>query len=54
MQRRRLRCPEHGVVTEAVDFARPGSRFTRDFEDLVVWLVTKVRMTTPSGPTVLV
>jgi hypothetical protein len=42
------------VVTEAVDFARPGSRFTRDFEDLVVWLVTKVRMTTPSGPTVLV
>ena len=26
MQRRRLRCPEHGVVTEAVAFARPGSR----------------------------
>ena len=46
MQRRRLRCPEHGVVTEAVDFARPGSRFTRDFEDLVVWLVTKADKTT--------
>ena len=46
MQRRRLRCPEHGVVTEAVGFARPGSRFTRDFEDLVVWLVTKADKTT--------
>jgi transposase len=34
------------VVTEAVDFARPGSRFTRDFEDLVVWLVTKADKTT--------
>lgn len=44
--RRRLRCPEHGVVTEAVDFARPGSRFTRHFEDLVVWLVTKADKTT--------
>ena len=46
MARRRLRCPEHGVVTEAVDFARPGSHFTRDFEDLVVWLVTKADKTT--------
>jgi transposase len=46
MQRRRLRCPEHGVVTEAVGFARPGSGFTRDFEDLVVWLVTKTDKTT--------
>jgi transposase len=46
MRRRRLQCPEHGVVTEAVDFARPGSGFTRDFEDLVVWLVTKADKTT--------
>ena len=46
MQRRRLRCPDHGVVTEAVPFARPGSGFTRDFEDLVVWLVTKADKTT--------
>jgi transposase len=46
MRRRRLRCPEHGVVTEAVRFARPGSGFTRDFEDLVVWLVTKADKTT--------
>ena len=41
MRRRRLSCPEHGVVTEAVPFARPGARFTSDFEDLVVWLVTR-------------
>lgn len=46
MRRCRLRCPEHGVLTEAVSFARPGSGFTRDFEDLVVWLVTKADKTT--------
>ena len=38
---RRLRCPEHGVLAESVPFARPGSGFTRDFEELVVWLATK-------------
>ena len=32
---RRLSCPEHGVRVEGVDFARPASRFTRDFEQLV-------------------
>ena len=36
----RLRCPAHGVVTEAVPFARAGSHFTRDFEDLVGYLAT--------------
>ena len=41
MRRRRLACPEHGVVNEAVPFARAGARFTTDFEDLVVWLVTR-------------
>jgi len=41
MRRRRLACPEHGVITEEVPFARAGARFTRDFEDLVVWLVTR-------------
>ena len=25
-----------------MDFARPDSRFTRDFEDLVAWLATKM------------
>ena len=44
--RRRLACPEHGVVTESVPFARSGARFTSDFEDLVVWLVTRSDKTT--------
>lgn len=43
---RRLRCPTHGVLTEAVPFARAGSRFTRDFEDLVAYLATKTDKTT--------
>jgi transposase len=38
LRRRRLRCPEHGVRAEGVPFARPGSGFTRDFEQLVGWL----------------
>jgi transposase len=38
---RRLRCPEHGALVEGVPFARDGARFTRDFEDLVAWLMTK-------------
>ena len=40
-RRRRLRCPTHGVIAEHVPFARPASGFTRDFEDLAVWLATK-------------
>lgn len=46
VRRRRLRCPEHGVLAEGVPFARPGSGFTRDFEQLVAWLVTKSDKTT--------
>jgi len=42
---RRLYCPVHGVITEGVPFARPGSRFTRDFEDLVGWLATTMDKT---------
>ena len=42
---RRLRCPEHGALVEGVPFARYGARFTRDFEDLVVWLMTKTDRT---------
>ncbi len=42
---RRLRCPEHGVHVEGVPFARDGARFTRDFEDLVCWLMTKTDRT---------
>ncbi|MGH3835941.1 MAG: helix-turn-helix domain-containing protein [Pseudonocardiaceae bacterium] len=46
VRRRRLRCPEHGVLTEGVPFARPASGFTRGFEQLVAWLVTKSDKTT--------
>ncbi|MGH3630818.1 MAG: ISL3 family transposase [Sciscionella sp.] len=46
VRRRRLRCPDHGVRVEGVPFARAGSGFTRDFEDLVAWLVTKTDKST--------
>ena len=42
---RRLRCPDHGVVVEAVPFARHGARCTRDADDLVAWLATKMDKT---------
>ena len=42
---RRLAYPTHGVRVEAVPFARPGSRFTRDFEDTVAYLATKTDKT---------
>lgn len=48
MLRRRLKCPDHGVVVQGVPFARPGARFSRDFEDLVAWLVTRADKTTVS------
>jgi transposase len=37
---RRVECPAHRVRREAVPFARAGSYFTRDFEDLVGFLAT--------------
>lgn len=42
---RRIDCPTHGARTEGVPFARPGSRFTRDVEDLVAFLATKMDKT---------
>ena len=48
MRRRRLACPSHGVITQAVPFARAGSGFTSDFEDLVVWLTIRADKTTVS------
>ena len=35
---RRIDCPDCGVVSEEIPWARPGSRFTRAFEDGCVWL----------------
>ena len=48
MLRRRLVCPEHGVVVQGVPFARHGSRFTTEFEDMIAWLVTRADKTTVS------
>ena len=42
---RRLRCPTHGVVVEGVPFARPAARLTRDFDDLLAWLATRMDKT---------
>lgn len=42
---RRLNCPEHGVVVEGVPFARVGSRFVADFENLVAWLASRMDKT---------
>ena len=39
---RRLRCPTHGVVVEAVPFARHGAKLTRDLDDLLAWLATRM------------
>lgn len=45
---RRLRCPKHGVVTEAVPWARHGSDFTRPLEDAVALLAQKTDKTAVS------
>ena len=42
---RRLRCPHHGVVVEGVPFARPGAHLTRDLDDLLAWLATRMDKT---------
>ena len=49
MRRRRLRCPDHGVLVEGVPFARDRSGHTREFEDLMAWLATKTDKTTISA-----
>jgi transposase len=43
---RRLECPQHGVRVQAVPFARPAARFTRDFEDVTAFLAAKTDKTT--------
>jgi transposase len=42
---RRLSCPTHGVVVEAVPFARHNARVTYDGERLVAWSATKMDQT---------
>lgn len=43
---RRLKCAVHGVRVQAVPFARPLARFTRDFEDLTAFWATRTDKTT--------
>ncbi|GJF09854.1 ISL3 family transposase [Mycolicibacterium cyprinidarum] len=42
---RRIDCPDCGVVTEELPWARPGARHTRDFEDTVLWLAQRTDRT---------
>jgi transposase len=42
---RRLRCPDCGVRYEAVGWARPGSPYTRDFEDVCAFLAQQMAKT---------
>lgn len=41
----RIRCPDHGVLNEAVPWAAAGSLFTLDFETLVAWLAREMNKT---------
>jgi transposase len=40
-----LYCPGCGDRPEAVEWARPGARHTRDFEDLTAWLAQQMNQT---------
>jgi len=42
---RRVRCPDCGVRVEAVEWARPRARHTRDFEDLVCFMAQQMAKT---------
>ena len=46
---RRLRCRDCGVHLEAVPWARPGARHTRDLEDVVAWLAQQMAKTPIAG-----
>src|SRR5690606_16542905 len=45
----RVECKEHGVVVAAVPWARPGSAFTREFEDQCAWLAVHTSQTAVSS-----
>jgi transposase len=46
---RRLDCRDCGVRYEAVPWARPGSPYTRDFEDVTAWLAQQMAKTPIAG-----
>jgi transposase len=46
----RVSCPEHGVLVEAVPWARRGSRLTRGFEDWAACLAVRCTASAVAGP----
>jgi transposase len=46
---RRVWCADCGAQPDAVPWARPGSRYTRDFEDTVAWLAQQMAKTPIAG-----
>ena len=42
---RRVDCPQCGICTEELPWARPSARHTRDFEDMVIWLAQRTDRT---------
>jgi transposase len=42
---RRVDCPDCGIRTEELPWARPGARHTRDYEDMVLWLAQRTDRT---------
>jgi transposase len=46
---RRVWCADCGAQFEAVPWARAGSRYTRDFEDVVAWLAQQMAKTPIAG-----
>ncbi len=44
----RVSCPDHGVIVQAVPWARHDARFTRAFEDQAAWLATHTARSTVS------
>jgi transposase len=46
---RRVWCPDCGAQFEAVGWARAGSRYTRDFEDVTAWLAQQMAKTAIAG-----
>lgn len=41
----RVKCRKHGVVVAAVPWARPGSAFTREFQDQAAWITVHTNRT---------
>ena len=38
----RIKCPEHGVLTEYIPWADGNSRFTEDFNNEIAWMVCRM------------